>query len=325
MTRRPALAELPSIEAHDERPALVRHAPPAGAVRRLAAWCARRSPRCFTVLVIGVALALPTALGPARPQRAQRHRRFRECGGRHRLFQAGHDAREGAAAGAQRARARRRRAVTADQPRTRRWKPSASSSGFGAALEVLEDNPLPHALDVRPDAERDSPAQLESLRRYFAAWPEVELVQVDSEWVQRSTPSWTCCAALVSVTAVLLGLGVLAVIGNTIRLEIHNRRAEIEVTKLVGGSNAFVRRPFLYTGLFYGLGRRAARRRWSSLGGITCSAAAVRGWRPVRQRLPAAWLWAARIGRPAGHRGLPGLAGRLMAAARHLARIEPRA
>ena len=52
----------------------------------------------------------------------------------------------------------------------------------------------------------------------------------------------------------VLGLGVLAVIGNTIRLEIQQRRPEIEVTKLVGGSNAFVRRPFLYTGLFYGLG-----------------------------------------------------------------------
>jgi cell division transport system permease protein len=55
----------------------------------------------------------------------------------------------------------------------------------------------------------------------------------------------------------VLGLGVLAVIGNTIRLEILNRRPEIEVTKLVGGSNAFVRRPFLYTGLFYGLGGAA--------------------------------------------------------------------
>ena len=56
------------------------------------------------------------------------------------------------------------------------------------------------------------------------------------------------------VVVSVLGLGVLAVIGNTIRLEIQQRRPEIEVTKLVGGSNAFVRRPFLYTGLFYGLG-----------------------------------------------------------------------
>ena len=59
---------------------------------------------------------------------------------------------------------------------------------------------------------------------------------------------------LLVIVAVLLGAGVLAVIGNTIRLEILNRRAEIEVTKLVGGSNSFVRRPFLYTGVLYGLG-----------------------------------------------------------------------
>jgi len=56
------------------------------------------------------------------------------------------------------------------------------------------------------------------------------------------------------ITAALLGIGVLAIIGNTIRLEILNRRAEIEVTKLVGGSNGFVRRPFLYIGILYGLG-----------------------------------------------------------------------
>ena len=61
------------------------------------------------------------------------------------------------------------------------------------------------------------------------------------------------------IAAALLGVGVLAVIGNTIRLEIQGRRAEIEVTKLVGGSNAFVRRPFLYTGMLYGAGWRAAR------------------------------------------------------------------
>ncbi|MEJ1960549.1 MAG: hypothetical protein WDO56_02950 [Gammaproteobacteria bacterium] len=61
------------------------------------------------------------------------------------------------------------------------------------------------------------------------------------------------------IVAALLGLGVLAVVGNTIRLEILNRRAEIEITKLVGGSNRFVRRPFLYTGALYGLGGRDAR------------------------------------------------------------------
>ena len=64
---------------------------------------------------------------------------------------------------------------------------------------------------------------------------------------------------VVFLAAGLLALGVLAIVGNTIRLEIQNRRAEIEVTKLVGGSDGFVRRPFLYTGIWYGLGGGAGR------------------------------------------------------------------
>ena len=79
-------------------------------------------------------------------------------------------------------------------------------------------------------------------------------MQVDSEWVMRFNAILEVLRRLLLIAAVLLGIGVLAVIGNTIRLEIQGRRAEIEVTKLVGGSNAFVRRPFLYTGVLYGLG-----------------------------------------------------------------------
>jgi cell division transport system permease protein len=127
-------------------------------------------------------------------------------------------------------------------------------SGFGAALEVLKENPLPHVLHVRPQPDASSPGALESLRHYFTAWPEVDVVQIDSEWVMRFNAILEVLRRLLVITAALLGAGVLAVIGNTIRLEILNRRAEIEVTKLVGGSNAFVRRPFLYTGVLYGLG-----------------------------------------------------------------------
>jgi cell division transport system permease protein len=127
-------------------------------------------------------------------------------------------------------------------------------SGFGTALEALKDNPLPHVLHVRPRAAADSPEALDSLRHYFAAWPEVDIVQVDSEWVLRFNAILEVLRRLLLIAAVLLGAGVLAVIGNTIRLEILNRRAEIEVTKLVGGTNRFVRRPFLYTGVLYGLG-----------------------------------------------------------------------
>ena len=127
-------------------------------------------------------------------------------------------------------------------------------SGFGAALDALESNPLPNVLHVVPSAGASGAADLESLRRYFAAWPEVDIVQLDTEWVQRFNALLALLRRLVLIAAVLLGAGVLAVVGNTIRLEILHRRAEIEVTKLVGGSNAFVRRPFLYTGLLYGVG-----------------------------------------------------------------------
>ena len=127
-------------------------------------------------------------------------------------------------------------------------------SGFGTALEALKDNPLPHVLHVRPRADSDSPEGLDSLRHYFSAWPEVDIVQVDSDWVLRFNAILEVLRRVLLITAALLGAGVIAVIGNTIRLEILNRRAEIEVTKLVGGTNRFVRRPFLYTGVLYGLG-----------------------------------------------------------------------
>lgn len=197
-------------------------------------------------------------------------------------------------------------------------------SGFGAALEALDKNPLPHALDVRPTAAAASPADLDSLQRYLAAWPEVDVVQIDSEWVLRLNAILDLLRRIVLGSAVLLGLGVVAVITNTIRLEIYNRRAEIEVTKLVGGSNAFVRRPFLYTGLFYGaLGALlAAALVWS---GCYMLAAPV-------GRLAASYGSGFAVATP-GLRELGlllavgvglGLAGAFLSASRHLARIEPR-
>jgi cell division transport system permease protein len=126
-------------------------------------------------------------------------------------------------------------------------------SGFGDALAALKENPLPNMLHVRPRPQYSSSAALEALRRYFTAWPEVDLVQVDSQWVMRFNALLEVLRRLLLIAAALLGVGVLAVVGNTIRLEIAGRRAEIEVTKLVGGSNSFVRRPFLYTGVLYGL------------------------------------------------------------------------
>jgi cell division transport system permease protein len=125
-------------------------------------------------------------------------------------------------------------------------------SGFGAALDALPENPLPHVLVLRPAADHSSADKVEALKTDLAGFPEVETAQVDTQWVRRLSAILQMLEDLFAAIALMLGVGVLAVIGNVTRLEIGARRAEIEVTKLVGGSNAFVRRPFLYEGLLFG-------------------------------------------------------------------------
>jgi cell division transport system permease protein len=132
----------------------------------------------------------------------------------------------------------------------RRW------SGLGAALDALRDNPLPAAIVVRPrfpegTGEPDAVGQLAAKLR---ALPGVDQVQLDTAWVQRFTAILDGLKRGALLLAALLAVAVLLIVGNTIRLDIDTRRAEIEVTKLVGGSDGFVRRPFLYGGFWYGLG-----------------------------------------------------------------------
>jgi len=83
---------------------------------------------------------------------------------------------------------------------------------------------------------------------------DVQLVQLDTEWVKRLHAMLDILRTVVALTAALLGAGVVLIVGNTIRLDILNRRSEIEVMKLVGASDGFARRPFLYSGIWYGLG-----------------------------------------------------------------------
>jgi cell division transport system permease protein len=198
-----------------------------------------------------------------------------------------------------------------------------AQSGFGAALDALEGNPLPHALVVTPRAANSSPADMESLRRYLAAWPEVDVVQLDGDWVARFNAMLALLRQALLVSAAFLAIGVIAVVGNTIRLEILNRRAEIEVTKLVGGTNGFVRRPFLYTGALYGL-----------LGGLTAwlvvvvtlalvSPAASRLAQSYGSHFVLGGPGARELGMLLGGGALLGWIGSWLAAARHLARIEP--
>jgi cell division transport system permease protein len=127
------------------------------------------------------------------------------------------------------------------------------NSGFGAALDALKDNPLPHALVVRPDAEFREAGRVQTLSQELRKIDGVEIVQLDTEWVSRFNAILDVVRRGVFLAAGLFALGILVIVGNTIRLDIENRRGEIEVTKLVGGSDAFVRRPFLYNGVWYGL------------------------------------------------------------------------
>lgn len=126
-------------------------------------------------------------------------------------------------------------------------------SGFGDALDHLATNPLPHALTVRPSPANTASA-MQTLQEELANLAETDLVQVDTEWVQRFHAFLEIAERAGLMAAVLLGMAIIVIIGNTIRLDIQNRREEIEVTKLIGASNSFIRRPFLYSGLWYGLG-----------------------------------------------------------------------
>jgi cell division transport system permease protein len=127
-------------------------------------------------------------------------------------------------------------------------------AGFDNALSVLESNPLPHALTVRPAQRSTTPEGLQTLAKSLGSLPLVQSVQLDSAWVDRLNAILSAARRGILLAAGLLALGVVGIIGNTIRLDIQNRREEIEVTKLVGASDAFVRRPFLYGGVWYGLG-----------------------------------------------------------------------
>jgi cell division transport system permease protein len=129
-----------------------------------------------------------------------------------------------------------------------------NDSGFGTALDALGDNPLPDTLVVTPTLVASTPQGTETLKTAIAAMSDVQTVQVDTEWVKRLHAMLELLRRVVLLTAGLLGVGIVLIVSNTIRLDILNRRAEIEVMKLVGASDGFARRPFLYSGIWYGLG-----------------------------------------------------------------------
>lgn len=126
-------------------------------------------------------------------------------------------------------------------------------SGFGEVLALLDENPLPPALVVQPGKVNQADAgQLARLVAELRKEPLVDDVVLDMVWLQRLQEFLSLFQRLVLGLAVFLGLGVLLVMGNTVRMAIENRRQEIVVVKLIGGTDGYVRRPFLYSGFWFG-------------------------------------------------------------------------
>ena len=124
-------------------------------------------------------------------------------------------------------------------------------SGFGKSIDTLSSNPLPHTIIVEP-GEADTFA-VRNLLNSLQAMPEVEIAKLDTEWLERLYTIIEIARRSVVIITILFSCAVLLIIGNTIRLDIQNRYQEIIVTKLIGATDAFIRRPFLYGGVWYGL------------------------------------------------------------------------
>jgi cell division transport system permease protein len=125
-------------------------------------------------------------------------------------------------------------------------------SGFGEAVKALEQNPLPIVIQVLPKNTLEDGQELEKLFNTFKQSVEVDFAQMDMQWIKRLQSFMELARRSSTVLSLLLGIAVLFVTGNTIRLELHKRREEVAIAKLVGATNSFIQRPFLYTGFWIG-------------------------------------------------------------------------
>lgn len=199
-----------------------------------------------------------------------------------------------------------------------------TASGFGEVLALLEENPLPGVLLLSPKPALGSePESLQALIDQLEQLTGVAEVQLDMQWLQRMQRILAMAQRVAILLGVALSLGVLLAVGNTIRLAIESRRDEILVVKLVGGTNGFVRRPFLYTGLWYGLAGGVLAWLGVVLAGLwlgkTVSELALLYQSSFSLQGPGAMglLLLAILG------GILGLLGAALAVGRHIASIEP--
>jgi len=202
----------------------------------------------FTVLVIGVAVSLPAGLyvllanleraaGGVKPQ-AEVTVFFKEV--------------DEARARTLAASLRKRAEVAAVQffSKTDGIK-RLEVAGLAEVAAGLPENPLPHTLVLT--TKDTTPAALEALAAQLKTHPDIERVLVDSEWIKRLTALMQLGRDLVGMLIVVLGVALAAITANTIRLQIYAKNDEIEVARLIGATDRFIRRPFLYFGGIQGL------------------------------------------------------------------------
>ena len=276
----------------------------------------------MTVLVIGMAMAMPAVLHMA-AQNARAATGQWDSVLDLSAFLLPEQTTEQADALADLLRARRDVASVNVIPADRALADFRQYSGFGSALDALDTNPLPATLVITPaDAARDD-ASLAALAGAIGEVQGVDFVQLDTAWVKRFHAILDVVRRGAWLAAVLLAGAVLVIVGNTIRMDIINRRDEIEIVKLIGASDGFIRRPFLYSGLWYGLG-----------GGIMAAAlvgligALLAG--PVHQLsgqyggdFQLLGISAPMLAALIGGGGVLGWTGSWIAATRHMRRIEP--
>ena len=204
----------------------------------------------LTILVMGIALALPLLLFVLLDNARALSGGLREA----REFTVFLDTKQDAA-GAQRfADDLRKRADVLDvvlRTPEQGLSEFRQLSGFSEALDVLDDNPLPSVIVITPrvDGTVTEPPLLAELK----ADSRVDMVQYDAEWRKRLSALLGFGERAMLALMALLGLATLLVVGNTVRMDIQGRAEEIAVVQLMGASDGFIRRPFLYAGFWYGV------------------------------------------------------------------------
>jgi len=126
-------------------------------------------------------------------------------------------------------------------------------TGFSDALYQLGDNPLPGVIEIQPSMRIQTMNQLQKLQAALDSLPQVESSSIDQEWITRLQNFMNLVNQFIHILFIVFGLGIIFTVAHTMSVTVQDRRKEIQVFKLIGATNPFIRRPFLYTGLLYGL------------------------------------------------------------------------